>query len=307
MSKYLMKSGNVLQFDDAKKPSLHKSDILVEDNIIANISSDLGTGDSGTEVIDASDYIVSPSFIDGHRHVFQAQLRTTFADHPFLDYCAHLLQGHMTFLILEDMYLAQLSGATEALWCGITPVMDHSHEAVSRECAEKCIRATLESGIRSICCVAPFANPQSLSPMVLLNMDGKHPEQISLLKSLIGENPLGGQSNDGRVAIGLGYDTMNHRPLDEAHDILHFAKSNDIPVIVHDVERFNSSSLKLLRRNNLPPPKLTLSHTREPDSDRAERLKSHEIGVVSAPETELPMATESPQLLTYNGRAAVLD
>ncbi|QKX64659.1 uncharacterized protein TRUGW13939_11835 [Talaromyces rugulosus] len=276
MPKYLIKGGNVLQFDHEKTSSFPKLDILVEDNIIAKIGPDLSTEGAGTEVIDASDYIVSPGFIDGHRHVFQAQLRTTVADHPFLDYCAHLLQGRMTFLTPDDMYLAQLSGATEALWCGITTVMDHSHVVVS------------------IYCVAPFANPQSLNPMVLPDMDEKHPEQIALFKSLASESPLGGQSNDGRVTIGLGYDTMNHRPLDEAREVLQFAKTNNIPVTVHDVERFNLPSLEFLRRNNLPLPKVTLSHTCEPDSIRTEFLKSNEIGVVSTPETELAMGHGLP-------------
>lgn len=294
MPKYLIKGGNVLQFDHEKKSSFLMLDVLVEDNIITKIGPDLATGDAGTEVIDASDYIVSPGFIDGHRHVFQAQLRTTVADHPFLDYCAHLLQGRMAFLTPDDMYLAQLSGASEALWCGITTVMDHSHVVVSRECAEKCVRATVESGIRSIYCVAPFANPISLNPMVLPDMDEKHPEQITLFKSLAGESPLGGERNDGRVTIGLGYDTMNHRPVDEAREVLQFAKTNDIPVTVHDVKRFNLPSLDFLRRNNLPLLKLTLSHTCELDPVSTEFLKRNEIGVVSTPEIELAMGHGLP-------------
>ncbi|KAL7953966.1 metal-dependent hydrolase [Trichoderma compactum] len=126
----------------------------------------------------------------------------------------------MTFLDADDMYLAQLSGASKAIWCGVTTVMDHSHVIVSRDYSTKCIDATVESGIRSIYCVAPFANPQSLNPMVLPDMDVKHPEQIELFKSLTRQTPLGGPKNDGRVTLGLGFDTMIHRPVGEGREVL---------------------------------------------------------------------------------------
>lgn len=114
MPRYLIKGGNVLIFDHERKASFPKLDILIDDNIISKIGPSLDQGDLSTEMIDASDHIVSPGFIDGHRHVFQAQLRSTVGDHIFLDYCAHLLQGRMTFLNADDMYLAQLAGATES-------------------------------------------------------------------------------------------------------------------------------------------------------------------------------------------------
>lgn len=293
MPTYLIKGGNVLLFDDDKKSSFPKLDILIEDNIIAKMGPDLSAGNE-TQVIDASGHIVCPGFIDGHRHVFQAQLRTTVGNSAFIDYCAYLLQGRMTFLTPDDMYLAQLAGASEALWSGVTTVMDHSHVVVSRAHAEKCLQATIESGIRSIYCVAPFANPQSLNPMVLPDMDVKHPEQIDLFKSLASQSPLGGQDNDGRVTIGLGYDTMNHRPVDEAREVLQYAKDNGIPVTVHDVERFNMPSLEFLRKNSLPLPAVTLSHTCEPDAGKIDFVKKNGIGIVSTPETELAMGHGLP-------------
>lgn len=294
MPKYLIKGGYVLQWDQERKSSFPVLDILIENNIISKVGPDLGRGDSATEIIDATGNIVSPGFIDGHRHVFQAQLRGTVGDHAFLDYCAHLIQGRMTFLTAEDMYLAQLSGASEAIWCGVTTVMDHSHAVTSLGRVEACLKATIESGIRSIYCVAPFANPDSINPLVLPDLDKRHPEQIDLFKSLASASPLGGKGNDGRVTIGLGYDTMNHRPLEEAREMLQYCKDRDIPVTIHDVERFNLPSLELLRKNKLPLPAITLSHTCEPDAMRINFLRESGVGVVSTPETEMAMGHGHP-------------
>lgn len=299
MPSHLIKGGNILIFDAERKASFPQLDILVEGQHISKIGPNLETIE-GIEIIDATDCIVSPGFIDGHRHVFQSQLRTTVAHHTLLDYISHLLLGRMVFLDAEDMYLSQLSGATEALWSGVTTVMDHSHVITSPERAQQCIKATIESGIRSIYCVSPLAIPTSLNPMVFPDMDVQHSQQIELFKSLALETPLGGPSNDGRVTLGLGFDTMNHRPAQESRQILQFARDNGIPVTCHDVERHNFSALEYLRKNPMPLPKITLSHVCDPDQSRVEFVKENGIGVVSTPESEMAMSHGFPSAFQFH-------
>ncbi|KAK6384585.1 hypothetical protein LTS17_002148 [Exophiala oligosperma] len=300
-SSYLIKGGHVLIWDNQKKSSFPQLDILVENENITKIGPNLGVeNDKSIEVIDATSHIVMPGFIDGHRHAFQSQLRSTVSNHTLLEYCAHLLQGRMAFLDADDMYLSQLSGCIEAVNSGVTTIMDHSHAVTTPERAQKCIKATLESGIRSIYCAAPFAIPISLNPMTLPDMTVQHAAQIDMIKQLATERPLDGPLNDGRVTLGLGFDTMFHIPAEISRDILTFAKENNLPTTMHDVPRYNLPALTYLRDNNMPLPQVTLSHTCDPDAGTIKWVKENNIGVVSTPESEMAMSHGHPSGLDFH-------
>ncbi|KAK4943081.1 hypothetical protein LTR10_017280 [Elasticomyces elasticus] len=300
MSSYLIKGGHVLLFDEQRKSSFPQLDILVEGQRISKIGSNVST-DRGrsVEVIDASGCIVSPGFIDGHRHVFQSQLRSTVGNHTLLEYCAHLLQGRMIFFDEDDIYLSQLSGLAEAIHSGVTTVMDHSHAITTAGRAKQCIKATVESGIRSIYCAAPFSMPESLNPMAMGDTAAQHAKQIDIIKELAKEKPLGGSGNDGRLCLGLGFDTMYYIPQEIARDMLDFAVEHDMPLTVHDVPRYNLPALKHLRDKNLPTHKVTLSHTCDPAPEDIVFVKDKNIGIVSTPESEMAMSHGHPSGLQF--------
>ena len=301
MPSYLIKNGHVLQFGDQKQTTFPKLDVFVEGQRISKLGSNLAVEKSDTvEVVDATGCIVTPGFVDAHRHVFQSQLRSTVGNHTLLDYCAHLLQGRMVFLDEKDMYLSQVSGLAEAINCGVTTVMDHSHAVTTPERARQCIKATVESGIRSVYCAAPFAIPQSLNPMVLPDMTIQHGKQIEMIKELAKEKPLGGPGNDGRLCLGLGFDTMHYIPAEVAHDVLKFAVDNDLRTTMHDVPRYNLPSLQFLRDKNMPLPKITLSHTCDPQPDEIHWVHEKQIGIVSTPESEMAMSHGHPSAFDFH-------
>ncbi len=301
MPGYLIKSGRVLTWSKERKSSFPQLDILVEGQLITQIGPNLEVNNNDIEIIDASGHIVTPGFIDGHRHVFQSQLRSTVSNHTLLEYCAHLLQGRMVFLDADDMYLSQLSGLAEAISCGVTTVMDHSHVVTTPERAERCIQATVESGIRSVYCASPFAIPTSLNPLKLPDMTVRHKEQIELFKTLLQQRPLSGDENDGRVTLGLGFDTMHWIPEDEARDILTFVKENNVPVTMHDVPRYNFPSLSFLRDKSMPLPRqITLSHTCEPNEKDIAFVKDNQIGIVTTPESEMAMSHGIPSAFDFH-------
>lgn len=84
-STLLLKGGTVLTHgaDDHIKPI--KADLLIEGNKIVKIAKDISIPD-GAQVIDCTDKILSPGFVDTHHHVWQSALKGRHADQLVLDY-----------------------------------------------------------------------------------------------------------------------------------------------------------------------------------------------------------------------------
>ena len=136
--------------------------------------------------------------------------------------------------------------------------------------------------------------PESLNPMAMGDTAAQHAKQINIIKDLANEKPLGGPGNDGRVRLGIGFDTMYYIPLEIARDMLDFAVEHDMPLTVHDVPRYNLPALHHLRDQNLPTHKVTLSHTCDPTPEDIEFVKAKNIGIVSTPESEMAMSHGHP-------------
>lgn len=81
----LLTNGTVIGHSGTS-PSAIEADVLIVDNIVADIGPGLKPHDANTKVIDCSDKIVSPGFIDTHHHVWQTQLKGRHADDTLLDY-----------------------------------------------------------------------------------------------------------------------------------------------------------------------------------------------------------------------------
>jgi len=79
----LLRGGTLLLHDSNDHVIPTKSDLLVTGNIIAKIAPEIEV-ETGTLVIDCTDKIVSPGFIDTHRHLWQTPLKGRHADELLL-------------------------------------------------------------------------------------------------------------------------------------------------------------------------------------------------------------------------------
>jgi cytosine/adenosine deaminase-related metal-dependent hydrolase/ribose/xylose/arabinose/galactoside ABC-type transport system permease subunit len=146
----LIKGGTVLTMD----PSLgnfRKGDVLIEGTKIKAVGPDLAAG--GAEVIDASNMIVMPGFVDTHRHIWEGLLRNVGADTPLEG-----REGYIRFVLgkfapsfrPQDAYVGNLVSALGALDAGVTTLLDWSHIQGSPEHTDAVIKALQDSGMRAV-------------------------------------------------------------------------------------------------------------------------------------------------------------
>lgn len=73
MVSLLLKGGTLLVHGDSDNVSAKKLDLLIEGNSIAKMAE--GISADSAEVIDCTGKIISPGFIDTHRHMWQTQTK----------------------------------------------------------------------------------------------------------------------------------------------------------------------------------------------------------------------------------------
>jgi len=143
----LIRGGYVLSMDPAVG-DLPVGDVLVEDGRIAAVAASIAAED--VEVIDATDRIVLPGFVDTHRHTWQAPWRNIASDWSLFHYFWGMHTGLSKYYRPEDTYNGNLLGTVEALSSGITTLLDWSHNLKTSDHTDGAIAGLRDSGARTI-------------------------------------------------------------------------------------------------------------------------------------------------------------
>ena len=144
----LIKGGYVLTLDPTLGDMPH-SDVLIEGDIIKEVGANLSASPHAN-VIDARNRIVMPGFVDTHRHTWQTPVRGVLPSCTLDEYFAGMLDNIGVQYRAEDVYIANLMGALEALNAGITTLLDWSHVNNTPEHSDAAIAGLTEAGIRAI-------------------------------------------------------------------------------------------------------------------------------------------------------------
>jgi len=142
----VLKGGTIVSMDP-KVGDFVKGDVLIQGKKIAAVGANLQT--SG-EVIDASNTILIPGFVDCHRHSWEGVLRRIIPDGEIGKYMATTHQGFALHYRPQDMYIGNLVTALGCLDAGITCIIDNSHNSRSSAHSDAAIQALIDSVIRAV-------------------------------------------------------------------------------------------------------------------------------------------------------------
>lgn len=229
---------------------LPATDVLVEDGTIAAIGRGLDT--DGAEVVDLTDRIVLPGFVDTHRHTWQSVVRNIASDWSITEYLAGLHTGLSRHFRPEDTYVGNYLGALEALDSGITTLVDWSHNLFTPEHADAAVQALRDAGLRAVFAHGGGA-PQWSAP---LPSPVLHPEDARRVRD------QHFASDDGLVTMALALRGPQFcTPEANLHDF-NLAKELDLDVTVHVGDGYwgKSGPILALQRDGLLSDRTTYVH-----------------------------------------------
>jgi cytosine/adenosine deaminase-related metal-dependent hydrolase len=181
----VLKGGVVLTLD-RRIGDFARADVLIEDGKIREVRPDISVTDAA--VVDATNRIVLPGFVDTHHHFYQGLLRNILANgllNP--DYSRDIGNTLTPAYRPEDAYAGVLVTALGMLDMGTTTAVDTSQVAHTPEHSDACVRALQESGMRAV-----FAYWRGSGP------DMKYPQDIVRLQRAYFS------SRDQLVTLALG-------------------------------------------------------------------------------------------------------
>ncbi|KAI0638490.1 Metallo-dependent hydrolase [Trametes polyzona] len=297
-TKYLLKGGTIATFVQGKaSPLVKKADVLVEGDTITRIEQDIPAG-PGVEVIDCEDKWITPGFVDTHRHIFMTVLRANHCDYLLSEYFIKMswtVQGSLT---PTEVGIGTLAGCLDALHNGVTTILDHFHAAHTPAHADAALSAVLESGARVIWAPARQSAPTQLFPSMQFANDAETARwQREKLREW-GAKDKGKLRPDGRVRLGLAYDSMWQGTPDMHKEFLTYARS--VPVAVITAHIVQGPGILQWRDAGLLGPDVVFSHCNvlaertRPDDEMWAALKESGAAIAATPADELGMAHGNP-------------
>jgi 5-methylthioadenosine/S-adenosylhomocysteine deaminase len=228
---YLIKNGALITVDPSRGV-VPRADVHVRDGRIEAIGPDLQV--AGAEIIDATDMIVMPGFVDTHHHMWSALGRNFVRDG--LGYfqakaaTSNLYQA-------DDFYNSVMLGLVEMASAGITTVHNWSHNTRTPAHANAELRAHRESMLRARYAYGHIDAMPRNQPLDYTDIDRVQREYFA-----------SGAAFDGLVTFGV-----NLRGLSQS----------DEPVYLEDMKQALTRGLKVAIHAGQAPPNRVIAEDYE--------------------------------------------
>lgn len=279
----ILRNGTVLTAA-VKGEVLPSTDVLVVDGVIVEIGKDLQR--DGAEIIDVTDRLVMPGFVDTHRHTWQSVARNLASDWSLTEYLAGIHTGVSKYFRPEDTYAGNLLGALEALDSGITTLVDWSHNLFTPAHADAAIAALKDTGMRAV-----FAHGGGAKQWgAPLPSPFPHPEDARRVRDEYF------QDNTGLVTMALALRGPQFTTPEVNLQDFELARDLDLRVTVHVGDGYwgKSGPILALQRDGLLSDRTTYVHC-DTLSDEELRIIAASGGTASvAPDIEMQMGHGFP-------------
>jgi cytosine/adenosine deaminase-related metal-dependent hydrolase len=223
----LIKGGVVLSLD-RQIGDFAQADVLIEDGKIREVRPGLTAADAA--VVDATNHIVIPGFVDTHHHFYQGILRNILSNGLLNPDYQRDIAGTLTAVYQPaDVYAGELVTALGMIDHGTTTAVDTSQVQHTPEHTDAGIRALQESGLRVVYAFSRGAGPAAQYPQ----------DVMRLARTTF-------SSKDQLLTLALG------ATLDEG--IFRAAREAGVPAVSHGVNNNTEPALFALDRAGLLRP-----------------------------------------------------
>ncbi|KAI1077196.1 amidohydrolase family protein [Whalleya microplaca] len=220
-SSVLLSGGTIIAFNKETEELnvIRNGALLIINDRIAGIYDTPHPSDvpADAEVVDCTHKIITPGFVDTHRHGWQTALKTLSPNTTLADYLFRYRgQEAAAVYTAEDVYIGQLAGLLEALNAGVTTTLDHAHHLWSSDRMKAGLQGSIDSGARVFWSPAfGTVNEYTIS------------DQIADFRKLAATK----SKEDDLTTLGIAYDYWTFASEEETRAVISLAKEVEIPVL----------------------------------------------------------------------------
>ncbi|KAI8214506.1 hypothetical protein K4K52_000989 [Colletotrichum sp. SAR 10_76] len=224
-SSVLLQGGTIVGFDDQTNSLnvVRNGSLLVTDDRITAIytaeeAANQPVSGNDTQVVDVTNKIITPGFVDTHRHGWQTAFKTIGSNTSLAEYFTRYGEYAAAGLLsADDVYIGQLTGLYEALNAGVTTTLDHAHHTWSNATAEAGLKGSIDSGARVFWSYA-FHNVTNYTVS----------EQLANFRDIANRAEFDGSA----TSLGVACDFFGPDPvLDQVNAVVDLAKEFNVSVI----------------------------------------------------------------------------